>query len=69
MILKITLHARNKMSILGISKEQVKEAIKKGSKFRQTEGLLAKYSWFAVAYRKIGEHTYKVKTVEPRERL
>ena len=54
------------MSELGISKEQIKEAIKRGSKFRQTEGLLAKYSYFAVAYRKIGDDIYKIKTVKPR---
>ena len=66
MKLLLTKHARFKMSELGISKEQIKEAIKRGSKFRQTEGLLAKYSYFAVAYRKIGDDIYKIKTVKPR---
>lgn len=61
--LKITKHARFKMLELGINKNQIKEAIKRGSKFRQTEGLLAKCHWFAVAYRKIGEDYYKIKTV------
>ena len=63
MNLRLTKHAIFKMTALGITKGQVKEAIKKGSKFRQTEGLLAKYSYFAVAYRKIGDDAYKIKTV------
>ena len=66
MKLLLTKHARFKMSELGISKQQIKEAIKRGSKFRQTEGLLARYTYFAVAYRKIGDNTYKIKTVKPR---
>ncbi len=48
---------------LGINNNQIKEAIKRGSKFRQTEGLLAEYHWLAVAYKKIGENYYKIKTV------
>lgn len=64
--LKITKHARFKMLELGINKNQIKEAIKRGSKFRQTEGLLAKYQWLAVAYRKIGKDYYKIKTVMER---
>jgi len=66
MRLKITKHARFKMSELGISKEQIKVAIKRGSKYNQTDGLLAVYTYFAVAYKKIGDDTYKIKTVKPK---
>ena len=59
----ITNHANNKMMWLGITEEQVKKAILQGAKFKQTEGYLAKYTYISVAYRKINENTYKVKTV------
>ena len=59
----ITTHANNKMMWLGITEEQVKKAILQGAKFKQTEGYLAKYTYISVAYRKLSENTYKVKTV------
>ncbi len=61
--LKISRHAADKMLWLGISKEQVKEAIVKGAKFKQTDGYLSKFRYLNVAYRKIGPNLYKVKTV------
>ena len=61
--LKITKHANDKMVWFGISEEQIKKAIQRGSKFKQTEGYLASYSYIRVAYKKIGENTYKIKTV------
>lgn len=63
MELKFTKHASDKMMWLGISKEQVRDVISKGSKFKQTDGLLAKYGYVCVAYKKIDEDSYKVKTV------
>lgn len=60
---KISRHAADKMLWLGVSLQQVKESIIKGSKFRQTEGFLSKYRYLNVSYKKIGENTYKVKTV------
>ncbi|MBI3051968.1 hypothetical protein HYY74_05940 [Candidatus Woesearchaeota archaeon] len=61
--LKISRHAADKMLWLGITKEQVKEAIVKGAKFRQTEGHLSKFRYLNVAYKKTGLNVYKVKTV------
>ena len=58
----ITKHASDKMIIEGISIDQICEAINKGSKFKQTEGYLAVYTYFTVAY-KIIENKYKIKTV------
>ncbi|MBW3002498.1 hypothetical protein KY338_05060 [Candidatus Woesearchaeota archaeon] len=49
-----------------MNKELIKEAIKKGSKIKQTDGLLAVYGYIEVAYKKIGPDTYKIKTVKLR---
>ena len=59
----ITKHATEKMLWLGVSKQQVAEAIVKGSKFNQTDGFLASYKYLRVAYKKLGRNSYKVKTV------
>tara|TARA_Y100000310_G_scaffold341246_1_gene439796 strand:- start:1663 stop:1869 length:207 start_codon:yes stop_codon:yes gene_type:complete len=61
--LQITYHAKERMVMHGISKEQIKNAIKRGAKVKQTEGYLASYTYLKVAYRKIGKNIYKVKTV------
>ena len=58
----ITKHAQEKMHIEGISFAQVTEALERGSKFQQTEGILTKYSYFSVAYR-IEDEKYIIKTV------
>jgi len=62
-ILKLTRHAQDKMIFLGMTKEQIKNTILKGSKFRQTDGYLAVYSYLKVAYKIIGKDVYKIKTV------
>lgn len=63
-ILKITLHARDKMSALAISHEMIKAALKRGSRFRGRSGKFkAVYSFFAVVYRPLGQDTYKIITV------
>lgn len=59
----ITKHAKEKMALHGISKEQVKVAIIHGAKVNQTDGFLASYTYIKVAYKKIDEKTYKIKTV------
>jgi len=61
--LKITKHANDKMMWLGISKEDIKKAILRGSKFKQTDGYLAIYTYLKVAYKKLDENLYKIKTV------
>ena len=63
MELIITKHARDQMSKRGIDEEQIKRAIERGAKTRQTDGYLAVYTYFGVAYKKIGEDAYKIKTV------
>ena len=63
MIIKITKHAQDKMIFLGITKDQIKNAILRGSKFKQTDGYLAVYGYIKVAYKIIGNDIYKIKTV------
>lgn len=61
--LKITKHAHDKMLWLGVTEGQVKEAVTRGSQFKQTDGLLARYRYLNVAYKKLEENVYKIKTV------
>ena len=63
MILKITEHAKFKMYEEGITEDMIREAIKKGMKFRQTDGFLAVYRFYSVAYKIIAKDIYKIKTV------
>ena len=62
MNLILTLHAKEQMVERGISKRQVIDTIKKGSKVVQTDGFLVSYSYIKVAY-KIKGDKYIVKTV------
>jgi len=61
--LKITKHANDKMLWLGISEEEVKKAIMRGSKFKQTDGYLAIYTYLRIAYKKLNKNVYKIKSV------
>ena len=63
MIIKITKHAQDKMIFIGITKDQIKNVISRGSKFKQTDGYLAVYGYIKVAYKIIGKDIYKIKTV------
>ena len=63
MRLVITQHARDQMFERGIDEEQIKIAIQRGAKCRQTDGFFAVYSYIRVAYRKIGDDVFKIKTV------
>ena len=62
MIIQISKHAKEKMDIEGIDEEQIKRAIKMGSVTRQTDGYLASYTYFRVAYKRKGD-IYRIKTV------
>ena len=62
-VIKLTRHAQDKIIFLGITKEQVKNTILRGSKFKQTDGYLAVYRYLKVAYKIIGKDVYKIKTV------
>lgn len=64
MILKITIHARDKMSALAINANMIKTAIQRGSKFRSAaRKFKAVYSYFTVVYRHLDKDTYKIITV------
>ncbi len=63
MRLLITKHARDMMFERGIDENQIIKAIKYGVKTRQTEGYLSSYTYFRIAYKKIGGDYYKIKTV------
>ena len=58
----ITYHARQQMFDRGIDEEQIKTAIKRGSKIRQTDGFKSVYSYIGVCY-KIRGDKYIIKTV------
>lgn len=55
-------HAVDMMQERGVTKKQVEETLQKGSKFKQTDGFLAKYSYISVAYKVKGDK-YIIKTV------
>ncbi|MEK6867189.1 MAG: DUF4258 domain-containing protein [Nanoarchaeota archaeon] len=55
-------HALDMMTDRGITREQVEIGLTRGSRFKQTEGFLVKYSYFSVAYKIVGQK-YVVKTV------
>lgn len=63
MRLKITLHAHEMMVERGIDEGQIIRAIRHGAISRQTDGLLARYTYIEVAYKIIG-NLYIIKTVK-----
>lgn len=65
--LLITKHAMDMMIERGIDEDQIKRAIKRGAVSRQTNGYLAIYTYIEVAYKKIGNDLYKIKTVKIRK--
>jgi len=63
MIIILSKHAKDKIVLLGITKEQIKNVIIRGSKFKQTDGYLVVYNYINVACKKLGQDTYYIKTV------
>jgi len=63
MIIIFTLHAKERMLKNAISADMITRAIKQGAKQKQTDGFLTSYTYFKVAYKKIGKDSYKIKTV------
>ncbi len=61
----LTKHARERMVSRGISLEEVKKAILKGSKRIQNGKVVATYRYFEVVYKKV-DATFVVVTVSPR---
>jgi len=66
MIIKIGKHAKERAVEKGISDEMIKLTIKRGSRVRQTDGYLSSYSYVSVAWKKISDDIYFVKTVKIR---
>ena len=64
MKLKIGRHAKESMILRGMTKEQIVSCIKRGAKIRQTEGMLSSHIHLEVAWKKIGEDYYFIKTVK-----
>ncbi len=58
----ITKHARRQMFDRGIDEDQIKAAIRRGSRIRQTDGFKSVYLYAGVCYRISGEK-YIIKTV------
>jgi hypothetical protein len=58
-------HARERMISRGISLEEIKKAILKGSKRIQNGKIVAAYRYFEVVYKKVDE-IFVVVTVSPR---
>ena len=63
MRLIITLHASQRMTKHGIDENQIIRAIKQGAISKQTDGLMARYTYIEVAYKVIGDR-YIIKTVK-----
>lgn len=62
MRLIITKHAQGRMDKYGFTEEQIKLAIQRGAKTRQTDGFLVQYTYIYVAY-KVRNDIYIIKTV------
>jgi Domain of unknown function (DUF4258) len=58
-------HARQRMVLRGISRAEVEDAIRMGSKTRQDGRIVAAYRYFSVVYLVRGRKCYVV-TVKPR---
>ena len=52
------------MVLRSVTKEQIKICIQRGAKVRQTDGMLSSYAYLQVAWKKIGEDYYFIKTVK-----
>ncbi len=50
------------MVVEGITARQVCIALERGSRFEQTDGYLSMYTYFSIAWKKVGDK-YKIKTV------
>lgn len=59
----LSKHASDKKILQGITTDELKRCIKRGGKVRQTDGLLASYTYFKVAYKKLSDDVYFIKTI------
>lgn len=58
----LTRHAADAMTERGVNIEMIRLVIERGSKTKQTSGLLATYGYVRIAYYVVGD-TFVVKTV------
>ncbi|MBI2106437.1 hypothetical protein HYT57_00480 [Candidatus Woesearchaeota archaeon] len=56
-------HANDKRMVYGLTKEQIERALKMGATVKQTDGYLASYREIKIAYKKLDEKTYYLKTI------
>ena len=63
MQLILTIHAKERMIEYAITKEHIIEVIKRGSKYKQTDGLLTSFGYLEVAY-KIKGDKFIIKTIK-----
>lgn len=61
-----TKHATDKAKLWAVTDGQIKNTIRKGSKYKQTDGLLAVYMEYEIAYRVISKDLYLIKTIKIR---
>jgi hypothetical protein len=59
----ITKHARDIMFERGIDENQIVRTIQYGARTKQTDGYIAAYTYLRVAFKKLSEEVYKIKTV------
>lgn len=66
MIIKYSRHARERMILRGITKKEVEDGIKMGSKeLQKPDKILSYYKYFCVVYKKIKDKVYVI-TIKPR---
>ena len=61
-----TRHAADKAKLWAVTDKQIKMAISRGSKYKQTDGLLAVYMEYEIAYKIISKDFYLIKTIKIR---
>ena len=61
-----TKHATDKAKLWAVTDEQIKNTIRNGSKYKQTDGLLAVYMEYEIAYKIISKDLCLIKTIKIR---
>jgi len=56
-------HANDKRILYALTKEQVERAVKIGATVKQTDGYLASYMELRIAYKKLDNNIYYIKTI------
>ncbi len=56
-------HANDKRILYGLSKDQIERTVRRGATSKQTDGYLVSYREIKIAYRKLDQETYYLKTI------